>query len=79
MQCVDWAVDQALSNGLSIILDLHHYDELHAHPDGHAERFLAALGALRLSRGARAGPSPSMSSSAAGETSTAVLWKASSR
>jgi endoglucanase len=37
---VDWAVDQATMNGLSIIIDLHHYEELMKKPSEHAERFL---------------------------------------
>lgn len=41
MKRVDWALDQALSRGLSVVLDLHHYLELHQDPAGHAERFLA--------------------------------------
>lgn len=38
---VDWAVKQANSRGLSIIIDFHHYDELMAQPQQHRERFLA--------------------------------------
>ena len=38
---VDWAIDQALSHNLSIIVDLHHYDELINEPDTHVEPFLA--------------------------------------
>jgi endoglucanase len=37
---VDWAVDQALSHNLSIIIDLHHYDELIKEPDDHVDQFL---------------------------------------
>ena len=39
---VDWCVDQALANKLNIVLDLHHYGEMDADPDGHLPR-LAAL------------------------------------
>jgi endoglucanase len=35
---IDWAIDQALGRGLSIIVDLHHYEELMEDPDGHADR-----------------------------------------
>jgi endoglucanase len=40
-QRVDWAIDQALANKLNIILDLHHYGEMHANPDKHLPRLLA--------------------------------------
>ncbi|HSC86843.1 MAG TPA: glycoside hydrolase family 5 protein [Polyangiaceae bacterium] len=35
---IDWAVENALSRGLSIIVDLHHYEELMKDPDAHVER-----------------------------------------
>jgi endoglucanase len=35
---VDWALDQAAKHGLSIIIDLHHYEELMKEPSAHAER-----------------------------------------
>jgi endoglucanase len=38
---VDWAVNQALDNGLIVIVDFHHYLEMMSEPDGHRERFLA--------------------------------------
>lgn len=38
---VDWAIDQALRHGLTAIINVHHYDELMADPEGHRERFLA--------------------------------------
>jgi len=38
---VDWAIDQALSRRLSVIVDLHHYVELMASPDDHEQRFVA--------------------------------------
>jgi endoglucanase len=40
-QRVDWAIEQALSRKLAIIVDLHHYDELMEDPEAHTERFLA--------------------------------------
>lgn len=38
---IDWAIDQALSRNLSIIVDLHHYEELMEQPDEEAERLVA--------------------------------------
>lgn len=38
---VDWAVDQALSHGLGVVVDFHHYDELTTDPDTHGSRFVA--------------------------------------
>jgi len=35
---VDWALDRAAAHGLSIIIDLHHYEELMAKPAQHADR-----------------------------------------
>lgn len=37
---VDWAIDQALSHGLAVIVDLHHYEELMKDPEGNADRFV---------------------------------------
>lgn len=37
---VDWAVGSAIDRGLNVVLNIHHYDELQADPDGHAARFL---------------------------------------
>jgi endoglucanase len=37
---VDWAIQQALEHRLSIIVDLHHYEELMKEPERHSERFL---------------------------------------
>lgn len=37
---VDWALDQAQKNGLNIIVDLHHYNELMEAPDQHSARFV---------------------------------------
>jgi endoglucanase len=37
---VDWAIDQAAEHGLSIIIDLHHYEELMKKPTEHAERLV---------------------------------------
>ncbi len=38
---VDWAVDQALSRGLVVIVNMHHYEEIFREPAAHRERFLA--------------------------------------
>ncbi len=38
---VDWAIDQALSYDLRVIVDLHHYEELMKEPDRHGARFVA--------------------------------------
>ncbi len=38
---VDWAVEQALSRDLVVILNIHHYDELYSHPKKNRARFLA--------------------------------------
>lgn len=38
---VDWALEQAEENGLSIVLNLHHYLELFEEPEKHEARFLA--------------------------------------
>jgi endoglucanase len=37
---VDWAIAQALENGLAIIVDFHHYMELMTDPDANRDRFL---------------------------------------
>jgi endoglucanase len=38
---VDRAVDSALGRGSNVVLNVHHYNELSAAPERHAERFLA--------------------------------------
>ena len=38
---VDWALNQALGNGLAVIVDFHHYVEMMDAPDANRERFLA--------------------------------------
>ncbi|MFO0845543.1 MAG: glycoside hydrolase family 5 protein [Gemmataceae bacterium] len=37
---VDWAVDQALANGLNIVLNVHHYDGMDKAPDKHLPRLV---------------------------------------
>jgi aryl-phospho-beta-D-glucosidase BglC (GH1 family) len=38
---VDWAIHQALQRRLIPVVNMHHYEEIFAQPDGHGERFLA--------------------------------------
>ena len=38
---VDWAVDNAIEQCLSIMVDIHHYDALSRDPTGQSEKFLA--------------------------------------
>ncbi|HEY8945506.1 MAG TPA: cellulase family glycosylhydrolase, partial [Polyangiaceae bacterium] len=38
---VDWAIDQALARRLSIIVDLHHFEEIHKEPRAHEQRLYA--------------------------------------
>jgi endoglucanase len=37
---IDWAVEQALTNKLNIILNVHHYDEMDSNPDEHLPRLV---------------------------------------
>ena len=37
---VDWAIAQAQAQGLPVILDIHHYNELSDDPDSHSDRFI---------------------------------------
>jgi endoglucanase len=37
---VDWAINQALANGLNIIVNVHHYDEMDIAPDEHLPRLI---------------------------------------
>jgi hypothetical protein len=52
---VDWVIDQAEANGLYVIVDLHHYDELHEDPAAHRDRYLAIWDQI-ATRYADAGP-----------------------
>lgn len=38
---VQWAVDQAISNKLNVIINMHHYDTIMADPESQQARFLA--------------------------------------
>lgn len=37
----DWAVEQALSRGLLVVINIHHYEEIMRDPEEHTERLLA--------------------------------------
>lgn len=37
---VDWAIQQALSRGLQVVLNVHHYHEMDEKPDEHRTRFI---------------------------------------
>ena len=41
MDTIRWAVDLALKNGLPIIVNIHHYEEIMTNPAAHEARFLA--------------------------------------
>ncbi len=38
---IDWAVNQALSRNLAVVLNMHHYEEIFKEPQAHTERYLA--------------------------------------
>jgi endoglucanase len=38
---IDWVIDQALSNDLGVVVDMHHYQEMMRAPDEHSERLVA--------------------------------------
>lgn len=38
---IDWVLKQAQTNGLAVVLDMHHYDELTQDPAGHRDRFVS--------------------------------------
>src|SRR5439155_21126552 len=40
-QRIDWAIDQALSNDLAAVVNVHHYDEMLRTPDRHLPRLKA--------------------------------------
>lgn len=39
-QRIDWVIDQALSNQLNVVINMHHYDDLFDKPNQHKERFV---------------------------------------
>ncbi len=38
---VDWAIGQAFDNGLAVVINIHHYDEIFDEPENHKSRFLS--------------------------------------
>lgn len=40
-QRVDWVIENGLANGLNVVINMHHYEEIFERPDAHAERFIA--------------------------------------
>jgi endoglucanase len=38
---IDWAIEQSISRGLVVVINMHHYEEIFQHPDEHRTRFLA--------------------------------------
>jgi endoglucanase len=46
LERVDWAVNNALAQGLAAIMDMHYYDEMMADPAGNEARFLALWGQI---------------------------------
>jgi endoglucanase len=45
---VDWAIDQAVANGLNIIVNVHHYDGIDANPEQHLPRLLGIWGQISV-------------------------------
>ncbi len=43
---IDWAVAEALSRGLNILINMHHYEEIMERPADHQARFLALWGQI---------------------------------
>lgn len=41
MDTIQWVINQAISNGLYVVLDVHHYDEMFVDPYANKERFLS--------------------------------------
>jgi endoglucanase len=40
MARVDWAIEQARANGLEVVMDMHHFEDLENNPEGSKQRFL---------------------------------------
>lgn len=38
---IDWVVEQSTQNGLLVVINIHHYEEMFSDHQGHTERFLA--------------------------------------
>ena len=41
LQRVDWVINQALTQGLAVVLNMHHYEEMALDPAAHQARFIA--------------------------------------
>ena len=37
---VDWAIDQALKNRLTVVINVHHYEEIFEDPEAHRQRMI---------------------------------------
>ncbi len=40
-QRVDWVIENGLANGLNVVINMHHYEEIFETPGAHTERFIA--------------------------------------
>jgi endoglucanase len=40
-QRVDWVIENGLANGLNVVINMHHYEEIFETPSAHSERFIA--------------------------------------
>ncbi len=40
-QRVDWVIENGLANGLNVVINMHHYEEIFEAPSAHTERFIA--------------------------------------
>jgi endoglucanase len=40
LERIDWAIDRATAHHLAIVLDMHHFNELHRSPEKHADQFV---------------------------------------
>jgi endoglucanase len=38
---IDWVVENGMSNGLNVVLNMHHYEEIFTAPSEHTDRFIA--------------------------------------
>lgn len=45
---IDWVIDQALSNDLGVVVDMHHYQEMMRAPEEHADRLVELWRQLAL-------------------------------
>lgn len=40
-QRIDWVIENGLANGLNVVINMHHYEEIFESPSAHTERFIA--------------------------------------